>query len=251
MRWLVFVVFLIPLGCAPQISDRWSVIPPSEELLAQLSKRSELYRSLDATASVSLTAKGKYYPSQQFLLLERPNRVRADVLTGFGQLVLQLASDGEHLAVYLNNSAPGRYFYGPASYENISRFVRIPLAAEDLVALLLYDPPLIAYTESRTDIVDQRLQLKLSGTTNSQKLRFDEHLRLVGCRYERSGQLALDVVYDKFDEKHTFPQRIKIDIPAEETRVVLAYSELRLNTPIDSSKFNLIQPDNTLFEALP
>lgn len=251
MRWLTLVALLVTFGCAPKVSDRWLEIPPAEQLLAQLSSQSGRYRTLDAAASVSLTAKGKYFPSQQFLLLERPNRVRADVLTGFGQLVLQLAIDGEHLAVFLNNSVPGRYYYGPASYENTSRFVRIPLATTDLLALLLYDPPLIAHTESRIDIVGNRLQLELSGTNNSQKLLFDEHLRLVGCRYETDERLALDVAYDKFDKKDIFPQRVKIDIPAEETRVVVAYSELHLNTPIAFSKFNLTQPDNTVFEALP
>jgi len=34
-------------------------------------------------------------------LLQKPNRLRADVLTGFGQLILQMTSDGEILSVFL------------------------------------------------------------------------------------------------------------------------------------------------------
>ncbi|MCW9049296.1 MAG: DUF4292 domain-containing protein, partial [Deltaproteobacteria bacterium] len=238
-------------GCAPSLQNQWSELPPAAQLLNKLALQSGQHRSLDAEASVSLTARGKYFSSQQFLLLERPDHLRADVLTGFGQLVLQLASDGEYLAVFLNDSVPGRFFHGPASYANISRFIRIPLAANDLLALLLYDPPLIVYQESRVLIMSDQLGLMLTAGDNRQELLFDARMRLIGSRYYAKNELQLKVDYEKISEADMFPRKVKIEVPGEETRVTLAYSQLELNKPIDPAKFRLKKPVNIDVETLP
>lgn len=251
MRWLALVAFLVVLGCAPRLPDRWLEVPPADQLLARLGDQAGKFTSLDAAAAVKLTTGSKFFSSQQFLLLERPNRVRADVLTGFGQLALQLASDGERLAVFLNNTVPGRFLYGPASDANLMRFIRIPLAAEDLLAILLYDPPLIDYNTSRTLVTDNRLELILEHPGSQQLVVFDENLRVVGCRYWIQKKLVLEVEYEKFKNEADFPARVSIGIPVEDTRVVLNFTELQLNTLIDSARFSLEQPKNSLLEALP
>jgi outer membrane lipoprotein-sorting protein len=251
MRWLFYVLLIVVVGCAPVPDKRWQEMPQAETLLAQIFENAGRYHSLDAVAGVSLTVKGKYYPSQQFLLLERPNRLRADILTGFGQLILQMASDGQDMAVFLNNTVPGRYYYGSASYENITRFVRIPLKADDLLALLLYDPPLIAYQEKDVTLVDGRLKLVLSGGSSRQDLYFDRQLTLVDSDYYVQGKQVLRVTYDKFSDQDKFPRRVKIKVPDEATRVTLKYSELKLNTQIEATQFKLEQPKNSIAELLP
>jgi len=251
MRWIFLIVLIAVVGCAPVPDMRWQQVPSEEALLARLYENAGRYRSLDAAAGVSLTTKGKYYPSQQFLLLERPNRLRADILTGFGQLILQMASDGRDMAVFLNNTVPGRYYYGSASSENIIRFVRIPLKPNDLLALLLYDPPLMAYQSTDISLVDGRLKLVLSGNTDHQDLYFNEQLILVESDYYVQGKQVLRVIYDKFSDQDNFPRKVKIEVPDEETRVTLKYSELKLNTPIEATQFKLEQPKNSVAELLP
>lgn len=251
MRWLLYVLIIVVVGCAPVPDRSWQEIPQAETLLAQMFENAGRYHSLDAVAGVSLTVKGKYYPSQQFLLLERPNRLRADILTGFGQLILQMASDGQNMAVFLNNTVPGRYYHGPASYANITRFVRIPLKAADLLALLLYDPPLIAYQQEDVTFVDGRLKLVLSGDSSRQDLYFNGQLSLVGSDYYVQGKQVLKVVYDKISDQDTFPRRVEIEVPEEGTRVTLNYSELKLNTQIVATQFKLEQPKNSITEFLP
>lgn len=172
-RWVLLMVLVLFSGCVRGPEREWQTLPTEEMLLARIVENAGRYHSLDAAASVGLTVRGRYFPTQQFLLLERPDRLRTDVLTGFGQLVLQLASDGQDMAVFLNDKVPGRFFYGPATYVNISRFVRIPLATSDLLALLLYDPPLVSYATRQVDIVNgSRLRLTLFGTGSRQELFF-------------------------------------------------------------------------------
>ena len=247
-----YILFLLVAltGCIRPPEPVWTEIPTAEQLLVKLASESGRYSSLDGAASVSLTAGEKYFSSEQFLLLQKPNRLRADVLTGFGQLILQMTSDGEMLSVFLNTTVPGRFLRGPASYENIFRFVRIPLAAEDLLTLLLYDPPLIAYQHSSVEIVSETLTLLLSGSDDRQELLFDRQLQLIGCRYFRSGEEYLSVDYQKFSKENEFPHTIKIAMPLEQTRVKVKYSELKVNGGIDITQFQLKKPANIPIEPL-
>ena len=251
MRWLILFLFILPAGCICPPKPVWIEIPTAEYLLAKLVSESGRYSSLDSAASVALTTRRKHFSSQQFLLLKRPDCFRADVLTGFGQLVLQLTSDGENLAVFLNNPVPGRFMRGPASYENVSRFIRIPLAVKDLLALLLHDPALIVYQRSRVEVSSGILTLILSGDDKRQELLFNEKLQLIGCRYFMAEELQLSVDYQKFVGVDKFPHKVKIEIPLEQIRVAVTFSELKINENIDVAQFRLEKPANIPVEVLP
>jgi len=252
MRRLVSLLLLLLLAaCARPQLPVWTELPDADKLLQQVASQSGMVESLDAAASVSLNVDGKYFSSQQFVLLERPNRLRTDVLTGFGQLILQLTSDGEQLAVYTNTTVPGRFYRGPATDENLIRFTRIPLAGRDMVRLLLYDPPIIAYQQSEVLEGDGELTLRLSGDELEQELFFNEKLQLSGCRYLSKDKLLLEVLYQKIENERLFPQTVRIDAASEKTRVVIKFSDIKLNSEIPVERFRLQPPANLPVEELP
>ena len=251
MRWFSFLLLLALAGCISPQKPVWTEVPTAEELIDKVSMASGRFSSLDGAAKVALTAGDKFYSSQQFLLLQKPDHLRADVLTGFGQLILQITSDGELLSVFLNTSVPGRFFRGPASDENIFRFVRVPLATTDLLRLLLYDPPLIDYQDSTVELASEGLRLILVNSTNSQELLFDSQLQLVGCHYYRLGKEYLSVDYRDFSTDNDFPYVIRVSVPLEQTRVKVSFSELKVNGEIDIAQFYLQKPDNIPLESLP
>lgn len=251
IRYFFFLLLLLLSACARSPQPVWTELPQAESLLQRVSATTGQVRSLDGAASVGLTLKGKYFSSQQFLLAEKPDHLRTDVLTGFGQLVLQLTSDGEDLAVFMHTTTPGRFFRGPASAENLSRFTRIPLPAKDMVRLLLYDPPLIGAEQREVLVEKGTLLLRLSNLDMQQDLLFDEQLKLTGCRYFLNDQLWMEVLYQKFTEQSRFPQTIRINLPAEETQAVIKFSELQTNLEIPTERFRLKKPIKIPVEALP
>ncbi|WP_321392027.1 hypothetical protein [uncultured Desulfuromusa sp.] len=251
MRWLNFLFLIVLAGCMQPQKPVWDEVPTAEQLIGQISVASGSFSSLDGAASVALTTGDKFFSSEQFLLLQRPDRLRADVLTGFGQLVLQMASDGDLLSVFLNTTVPGKFFYGPASYENIFRFVRVPLMTTDLLSLLLYDPPLIDYQDSSVELVAGGIRLVLANDDDRQELLFNGRLQLIGCDYYRLGDEYLSVEYEKFSKESSFPQLIKIAMPLEKTRIKVTFSELQVNERIDLAQFQLHRPDNAIIERLP
>jgi len=252
MRWLVVFLLILLNGCIHRPEPVWTEIPTAQELLDSVSANSKRYTSLDATANVSLTSGIKFFPSQQFIFLQKPDHLRTDVLSGFGLLLLQLASDGETLSVFLNTTVPGRFFRGPASYENLYRFTKVPLAVEDFLTLLLYGPPLITYQDSTITVSRKNLTLTLSGHNNNrQELLFNRQFKLIGCRYFTNEENYLTVDYQKFSNKNQFPQRIKIMLPLEKIRVKLELSELKVNASIDPTRFSLKKHAKLPIEELP
>ena len=246
----LFCLLLLLGGCARPPQPLPAELP-AENLLARLAATTGRYQSLDATAKVTLVADGQRVTTQQFMLLERPDHLRIDALTGFGQLVLQLATDGKQLDVHLNHGKPARFLRGPASYENISRFVRIPLAVDDLLPLLLYDPLLIAFDRQQVSAASDGIVLALSGGDKQQELVFNEQLQLIACRYLVDGELLLAISYAKFSDAERFPHKVMIEIPRQKTDATVTISELSLNPAIDSHKFRLENPEDLPVERLP
>lgn len=248
-RLLIFAtVLLLVGGCVRAPQTQWTEKPTPDQLLERVQAVAGRFAALDAEASVGLTVEGKYRSTSQFLLVERPDRLRADVLSGFGQLLLQLASDGDTLSVHLNTTVPGRFLQGQASDANLFRYTRIPLPTSSLVRLVLYDPPLIEASRMQSLVVEGNLVLELSSGERRQQLIFDGRLQLAGCRYFADG-LLLEVSYQDFSEKG-FPQKLRFEFPREKTRVVLKLKDLQLNPEIARDKFRLRPPAGVTVEPL-
>ena len=246
--FIILVLFVSACARPPQVT--WTELPTVEFLLTRLADTTGQVHSLDGTAKVSMTVKGKFFSSQQFLLVEKPDRLRADVLTGFGQLILQLTADGKELSVFMHTTVPSRFLRGPATAENLARFTRVPLATEDMVRLLLYEPPLITYQQAEVVAEENTLLLRLNNQKIRQELLFDRHLRFVGCRYFSQEGIFLEVLYDKFNEEDVFPRKIQLTLAEGDTRVVFKFSALQTNVRIDPERFTLEIPAQIAVEPI-
>jgi len=225
-------------------------VPPGGELIANL-KRSDVFRSLDGTARVRLESDGKSYTVTQLLLAEKPDRLRLDLLSPFGQPLLQLATDGRQLTALL---PPDAVFYlGEASDRNLQRFTRLPLQLPDLIALILYQVPLIAYDDESVTPLGNGLVLELSGREGlRQVLRFDHERRLVEASYYCAEELQLRLLYDDFDDgPPPFPRAIRFEMPAQKSSASLRFSELILNPELPEGRFRLNPPVGFEVKELP
>jgi len=248
MLWLLVV--LIAGGCArPDLPP--IPLPDVEDLVQRITAGSVTYQSLDAEAKVGIRVADKYISTRQFLLLDKPDRLRSDVLTTFGQLALQLAVDQDDLRVFLNTTVPGKYYQGPASNENLLRFTRLPVSFEDLVRLLLYDLPMISGQKIQVKTHERGAQLVISSKTERQVIVFDRQLRPVESRYFRDQSLWLQVNYDDFSDEVGFPQKVQLELPEQKTRASIKYSETRLNVEIPAERFIVKQPAGAELVRLP
>ena len=243
------LVFLL-VGCAaprPQLPPA----PEAKILLQQLDRSSQRWQQLDAAAKVGIERDGKSLSTQQFMLLEKPDSIRVDVLSLFSQLALQLTVSQGEIQVFLNTTVPGQFYRGPASDDLLARFTRLPLAAPELVRLLLYDPPHADYQTVAVETSEDRYLLRLDRGDREQQFWFDGQLQLRRCLYLRNAEPLLIVDYAKIDQIDGFPRRVQIEMPPQATRVTINFSELRLNKPAKSGRFQLSPPANAVPLVLP
>lgn len=252
MKFYLSVILLLLLAaCARPPEPLWVDIPAAETLLEKLSSRSGTHSTLDATASVSVTLEGRHISSQQFIMAQSPDRVRVDALSGFGQLIMQLATDGDVLTVFLNTSVPPRFFRGEATMENFSRFVRLPLPPELLVAALLYDPPILDFKRAVVHPGGKVLELHLSAESFLQIFYFDQQFQLTGTDYLQNEEVLFSIKYSQFSTTDAFPRRIALRIPAKDAVLAMRISELELNVNIPAAKFVLQAPAGITPEPIP
>ncbi len=246
----LLILLMLLVGCsAPKLQ-----LPPAPEpqiLLAQLALTSQRWQQLDAAAKVGLERAGKYLSTQQFMLIEKPERLRVDVLSIFNQLALQLTVDQGELQVFLNTTVPGQFYRGPASDALLSRFTQLPLGAAELVRLLLYDPPQSDYQTLGVEMGEDRYLLRLTLGDRQQQFLFDEQLLLRRVRYLRGAEVSLIVDYDRIDKTDQFPRRVQIEMPVAQTKLTVNFSEVSLNKPAADSRFNLSPPANAVPLVLP
>ncbi|MBW6509494.1 MAG: hypothetical protein K0A94_08105 [Desulfuromonadales bacterium] len=251
MRWLLLLLLLLVSACARPPEPLWTDVPAATELLDILHARAGTNRRLDTAASVSITADGQHFSTQQFILAEQPDRIRVDALTGFGQLVMQLTTDGDVLSVLLNTTSPPRFYRGNATEENFSRFVKFPLPPQVLVAVLLYDPPIFAYHQAQVRKRGDLLALLLIKGAFTQTFFFNGQLQLTGSEYAQHQETLLAVDYSRFAPADGFPRRIALHMPQDDVILAMRINELTLNGDIPAGRFTLQAPDNIVIEPLP
>ncbi len=129
------------------------------------------------------------------MLLERPDRVRFDVLTQLGPAAT-LTSDGTDFQ--LLDVREGRYFEGPACPANLGRLLGVALEGEELARFLVGDTPrlpdpdpVMSCTEEGYRVLleheDQRQEIVLRPRAEDRDAPpAEQHLRLVRSELRRA-----------------------------------------------------------------
>lgn len=246
------VGFLLVSGCAPP--PRMTVPPPEpglqQSLLRQLEENLGTFDALRGFARVRVAASGRSLSWNQVLFVQAPDRLRAEVLSPFGQPILLVATDGESVTAIAPGE--GRFYRGAASHGNLQRFTRIPLELEDLVGLLLYRvPPLPAAVPSLTALPEGYL-LTLHGGTLRQELLFDSRHRLVRASWLNGDELLVQAGYGSFSGSGpAFPRQLSLRVPTREVEATVSFSEIDLNPEIPAERFVLSAPEGYKVEPLP
>jgi hypothetical protein len=213
----------------------------AEGLIAELVETAAGNSSLQGLASFEMVNPDRSLSGKQVILVEKPDRLRAEVLNFFNSPLLLLAANGEHLNVFL--PFENYYYSGAASAKNLGRFVRLPLRLDDLLSILFYQP-LIIDAESAEAYALKAGGWKLVRHNRLfwQELFFDPERRLVEVNYYNKDGLSLSVDYGKFSGQDRLPRLFEIKVPRLETMVSLEFDELDVNLDIKPELFQIAIP---------
>ncbi|RKH12817.1 DUF4292 domain-containing protein [Corallococcus praedator] len=179
-----------------------------------------------------------------FLSITRPGLIHLETYDFFNRPVASLVSDGTRFGVY--QAQGNTYFQGPASPENVSRFLPIVLPSEELVAVMLGQVPLLP-PESMTLELNEKERvyvLTLVRGAATQTLRVDpRHLRVV--KSEVRGVPGYDLAFEDFKQRGEllFPGKVILTAAQADTKLELRYTEITLNGRPDLTLYELTAPE--------
>lgn len=250
-RYFLLSLLLVLAACARPPVEPLTVYPGLEdELLAAMHQQSEQVKSLKSLAKVTVRSKGRKVSFSQALVLEKPDRMRADILSPFGATVFKMTSDGETLTLYSPGSSS--YYTGEPSIENLQTLTQLPVRVEQIVDMVLYDVPLIdAESTSVTARGAEGYVLTLLAGDLRQELWFDTARRLVASYWYRGDDLEGHLTYDSFKDEPVFPMEVQLEIPANNGFFRSVLSSPSLNVPIDPNLFQLDLPDHLQAKPFP
>lgn len=251
MRSFLFGVLILLSACAcPPVVPLPLYPGLNNELLANAVEQADRFTSLKSMARVSIESDGQTTNFTQALLLEKPNRLRLDVLSPFGSTYLQAGTDGKVLKLFIPGK--GKYFSGLPTPENFQLITRTPVDAEQMVNLLLYSIPL-----SSKDILDMGSRgqegyvLELAAPDGRQVLWFNRERQPVASYWYHDATLIAEVVYGTLLGDPPFPREVKFSRPMDATSIKVVYTSPEPDAQIDEKLFTLEAPPGALVEPFP
>ena len=231
--WLLVGAALALSGCPGRVP----IVPPqmvtAEGLLEDVAVRRAATTSLKARARLRSGLAGVW--AREAVVVRRPRDVRVDVLSPFG-LALALGTNGHVLWAFPPDE--GVRYEGPATPDNLSRFLGASVRVEDLVDILLGVPPvreLIGPPVLRRPDQDY-YRIDLPHDEGVQALWFaSDTLELERAEEWIADRLVLRVAFD--DYRDAFPHAIDVAVPPTGVEANLRYVQVERNAVVDGSVF--------------
>ncbi|HOX42694.1 MAG TPA: DUF4292 domain-containing protein [Myxococcota bacterium] len=227
----------------------------SPEALLQ-AMRADLSRleSLRAAGSVDMRQGGQRIKAHVLYLAARPAWLRFETESFFEAPLSILVSDGERFTVW--DLEQGRVIGGRATPANLGRMLPVPLDGAQLGALLLGEPPWIAYAEAALSggAAGRPYLLSLQNARERQTIVVDaELLRPVRIELLAGGRRRYLIEYEDWkvrDGLAVAPEKLRLEMPAEEMHLKLKLQEIEANPALEQALFKLSPPEGTPFESL-
>jgi hypothetical protein len=201
----------------------------------------ERIRAVQGEARVRVESGGRSGTVSQFLAAARPDRLHVETLDFFGNVAAVLAAGDGRFSLY---DAKERVLYrGEATPENLARIVPLPLAAEELVAILCGGAPLPG---APREAVPGRgtLRLELSGPEGGATLVLGEGAAVERTEQRPTGRPAYTVGYDvhRYRAGVRFPTDVQLRSSSPRVRVDLHWREVEVNGEVDPALFDMLPP---------
>lgn len=184
-------------------------------------------RDLQGMRGLMMVNGGRLLKGQRrvVILVKRPDRIRGEILSEFGNPLQQFAVKGGQLS--LGWPEESRYESVPATREGMRASLSLPLVPEEVVSLLLGIPPF---------------------PNNNQKIWWDEiHGQFVPKRI-KSAHYRVD--YSDYQDVKGFLFPRKIELFLGVGRIDFVFQEVELNPAFQKDSFELKVPKNVPKSAI-
>jgi hypothetical protein len=232
-------------GCPKRVDfGPGGTLTDPQEVLMLLERAEGYVTTLEGDATLRVDAPQGRGSVRMFVAIARPGRVHLETLDFFDRPLGVLVTDGERFGLY--QAQEGRYYCGPASPANVSRFLPVVVPSDELVKVMLGEAPRLRADTMRleTDREAGAYVLTLQAGDALQTLRVHPtHHRVL--RSDVRGRPGYDLAFEDFTPagQAVFPRRIELEAADARTRLELRYTNARLNAEPDPALFALEPPE--------
>ncbi len=235
---------LLALGCPKRIDfGPIGEIKEPDQLLKLTSQAEERIYSMKGDSRLKVASRQGKGAMNLYLAVSRPSLVHFEILGFFGNPQAVFVSDGARFGLY--QADQGKYYRGPATPRNLSRFLPLALPIGELVKLMLGEAPRIPAKTASLQL-DTTLGLYLIARVSDglvQRLWVDPSNYRVR-QSEMPGADGYQVEFDDFESAGavTYPREIKFSARNPAAHLELRYKEVRINEALDPTLFQLVPP---------
>ena len=255
--WVRLWPLLLFLGC--RTLDLGAPLEPTdprpEAWLAALASRGLEPQAIRARARLDLDAPDLSFDRPQRMAVERPARLRVEILGLFAQLAALVVTDGHHYQVY--DVRQGVLEEGPVDGDLLWRFARIdldpPRAVELLLGSVRISPELTTGTPWGFKNGEVSIERFDSNGVVREDYRFDPKGRLIeASHFGPDGAALWRAAFEDYrvlkrpnGMKIDFPYEIELNFPRVEARARLQYSAVRIEDRLPDALFKVDLPQKS------
>jgi len=227
----------IEFGPEGQLTD-------AEQVYQRVRQNQDNVASLEGDAKLHVDSPQQSGTVGMFLSVTRPGMLHLETFDFFNRPLAFLTADGTRFGLF--QAQANTWYQGPASPQNVSRFLPVVLPGEELVAIMLGQVPLLP-PERMTLELDAKegvYVLTLHQGPATQVLQVHpKYLRVVKSQVR--GVPGYDLAFDDFLERGDliFPGRVELIAAQARTKLQLRYQQVKLNGRPDLSLYDLTPPE--------
>jgi len=242
LAW-IFLTFCC-LACPKRIDfGPRGEIKDANELLKLTSQAEEQIVSIIGDAGLKVDSRQGSGSVNLFVAVRRPAFVHLETLGFFGKPQAVLVSDGARFGLYQVDQ--GKYYRGPASPQNLSRFLPLVRPIADLTQMMLGQAPRVPATTASLKLDSKSGTYLVTSVSDGvvQRLWVEPSNYRVR-KSEIPGASGYQVEFDDFESVSStaYPREIKLSAANPPTRLQLKYQEVTVNGAVDPALFELVPP---------
>lgn len=232
-----------------------------QKLTAALSERDRALFSMQTPAIMEYTAGGQHLKAKEDIVARRPDSLRVEARSPLG-VALLVAAQGDSIAIF--EPGKNRFTRGHATAETLYKYVRIPMAPADAVALLMGLAPRDFPPDSVPNSVSNEGAMTVAtygnAASGTRQLGFANGQLAMVRETTPDGRVSYEVRYRDYHDIGgvMFAYVVDADFPVAQSHVTLRYIRPIVNGDVPNSTFvltpapgatlmNLSRKDGVLF----
>ena len=233
-------------ACPKRIADFGKDGEPrsAEELLKRINVAESQIYSLKGDAKLIVDAPQGKGAVTLFAAVTHPAYIHIEQLDFFGRPQGVLVTDGTRFGLY--TAQDGKYYRGPATAANLSRFLPLVMPPAELAAVMLGRAPRISPDSLEMSFDDKLQQLVLVIIRG--KIRQTLHVQPPSYRVVKSTAENLNAYELAFEDLSTqngitLPRHATLDAPIAKTKMELVWKDVAINEAPDLTLFDFEPPE--------